>query len=123
MSDTLSTLRALEAAATPGLWYPRWGGEPGYITAAGEPLGEIYAAKTDAHRDPNLDLVCTARNALPALLRVIEAARAWEDAEDESIAQHVMDPNDEAGEMEMYVRRRAAYDALRAALAALEGGA
>lgn len=74
--DERRAIAARLEAATPGPWYPRWGGEPGYITAAGEPLGEIYAGKTDAHRDPNLDFVCAARRDVPALLAALDAADA-----------------------------------------------
>jgi hypothetical protein len=71
---TAEALRALAEGATPGERYPRWGGEPGYITVEGQPIGEIYAAKTDARRNPDLDFICAA-NPATVLALLDEMAR------------------------------------------------
>ena len=105
MSDTLSTLRALEAAATPGPWITHKGYdyhiEPN-LHHDSEDVGWVFGT-------PDLDLTIAARNALPALLRVAEAARALYEAMDDSM---MTEPRP-AGE-------HAARFVLAAALAALE---
>lgn len=70
-------LRELAEAATPGPWYPRWGGEPGFIysSPASKLIGEVYAGKTDAHRDLDLDFIAalhplTVRALLDAIARL-----------------------------------------------------
>lgn len=78
---TADEIKSAAQAATPGRRFPRWGGEPGYITIAGEPIGEIYAAKTDSQRNPDLDFICITDPTvvLDLLARVaeLEALDAW----------------------------------------------
>lgn len=78
--DTIARLRALEAEATPGPWtFSEW--EDGVVTVDRvhddglDPVAIMAAGTTDS----DAALTAASRNALPALLDVAEAARAFRD--------------------------------------------
>ena len=119
-------LRQLEQAATPGPWGAADGGSFGgwWLSINGDPSNRTLAAVPEGYL-PDAELIAAARNCLPALLDIAEAAQEYVDfkgwaplAEDlrcESCDAHV-DTDDHTSACR--------YDALRAALARLdtEGG-
>jgi hypothetical protein len=87
MTDAITKLRALHEAATPGPWRQDDGGADDWIVAGpcGEfiaDIGWLGAVNSDAPARPDEDsaLIAAARNALPALLDIAEAARAYLEA-------------------------------------------
>ena len=106
----LEDLKRLEQAAPPLV--TRYGPSPGgrryqFATPDDNAALIVYGAAL-------ADVTEAARNALPALLRVAEAAREWERV----TTEHVNGTADE-----VIAARRAARAELRAALAALEDNA
>lgn len=86
MTDVVARLRQLEAAATPGPWRMRVrkplaskytgpshvvAGEPGPVRAA---IADYARNVADYCADPDAELIAAARNALPQLLAITEAA-------------------------------------------------
>lgn len=102
----LDELERLDQAATPGPWAANRGSHGVMVLS---PLNIIVATcswGTDEANTANSALICAARNALPALLRVARAAQTLLD----QVPSAIDDPElDEARE------------ALETALAALEG--
>lgn len=103
---TLDRLRELEQAATPGPWNASMDTHPAHVARLGqwEVYGRRYVSGVVAR---DAALIAEARNALPALLDIAEAARA------------VMEEWDElgpTGTMDTVTR----HHALRTALARLD---
>jgi hypothetical protein len=75
----IDELRRLESEATPGPWQA----EGGAVTGLPDPEGEYHAVVTrsaviwseDEHEAKDAALIAAARNALPLLLEVVEAAQ------------------------------------------------
>ena len=71
---TLDELRRLLAEATPGPWFTyEWD------VWASDAHGEEFVVYSNPHTKPDADLIVAAVNALPALLRVAEAAQHQRD--------------------------------------------
>ena len=108
----LEDLKRLEQVATP----PPWCVAPGSFNTLVLSPGKVTIASlgwnTRQVDRMHAAYIAAARNALPTLLRVAEAAREWERV----TTEHVNGTADE-----VIAARRAARAELRAALAALEG--
>jgi hypothetical protein len=76
-------LRRLAGAATPGAWWPRWGGEPGYVYASSGP-GKIvcearHEMRDDGPRHDSLYIAAAHPQAVLALLDALDAAERERD--------------------------------------------
>lgn len=78
----LDAIRARADAATDGPWWPRYGGEPGYIYASASLtlIAEVTGEASDAAPRPNSTFIANARTDIPALLNALDEARAELDA-------------------------------------------
>lgn len=74
--DEIEELKRLEKSAHAAPWWPRWGGEPGYIYASGpaEVVAVLKHVSEDDQDDANF--IAAARNALPKLLAMLEKREA-----------------------------------------------
>lgn len=124
----IKELRRLERAATPGPWETTtWDGLL-YVASVQQLQGsyvcELGIGSDGAERDAAL--IAAARNALPALLRVAEAARNATSLNslcaELMVKLHGADPTieDESALNSLYEEEEAAWVELHAALAALE---
>jgi len=135
-TTTIAELRRLEQAATPGEWWPEGShvygpkdsrsqyknGRQLVATATDLPIG-----RQESFSPNNADaaLIAAARNALPALLRVAEAAREATSLNslcaELLVKLHGVDPtiDDEVALNGLHAEEEAAWVELRAALDAL----
>lgn len=76
--ERLAELERLANAATPGPWFPRWGGEPGYVYS--QSAERVIAMLADEQNDglprPNSQLIAAARTAVPELIAEVRRLRA-----------------------------------------------
>ena len=118
----LDDLRALEAAATPGPWseshhHVWWtpADAPEFPLASLDTDDEHYGfSSTGRRKDADAALIAAARNALPALLDVADAARAALDPTQCSCSAEMPHSDGDCPVVDLA--------ALRAALARLEAG-
>lgn len=82
---TLERLRELEKAATPGPWTVAGPGEYGdrWIIQRYPPQSHIASSDDRSDIGPDFSLIAAARNALPDLLAVVEAARLFVNADEQ----------------------------------------
>ena len=104
---TVEQLRQLEQAATPGEWQPYFTGHGDPYVVGGERHGgpifpqDIRAEVSkagDSYGRADAELIAAARNALPALLDIAEAAQAVE-AGDVDALLHIGGPVEHRGDL------------------------
>jgi hypothetical protein len=76
--EEFQAARALVDAATPGPWWPRYGGEPGevYASAAQRHVATVHGEGSDARPNPDSKFIAAARSLVPRLLDALEQAQA-----------------------------------------------
>ncbi len=80
--ERLAELERLAYKATPGPWWPRWGGEPGYIYSSGldRVIAELPEERSDMWTHENSEFIAAARTAIPELIAEVRRLKALEDA-------------------------------------------
>jgi hypothetical protein len=101
VDEKIAEWQALADGATKGPWWPRYGGEPGYIfsSATGRVVADVPSEKSDAIVPDDSRFIAASREAVPALLALVTRLRAELAAEREraaGVADAVYDENEES---------------------------